>query len=141
MGISLRIFLIEDDDSIKRLALAKYERLLEGNPKERLPQYADKRVRYALAMVDLKDRQPLEILRIQYSYIYFDSEGRIDATDLEEETRLAYEALSSWPIERLRGPVIDARQKFAKKRFNHKYKWTPTPEIEARIVKEIFGKR
>jgi hypothetical protein len=28
MGLSIRIFIIEDDDPIKRLPLARYERLL-----------------------------------------------------------------------------------------------------------------
>ncbi len=29
MGLSIRVFIVEDDDSIKRLTLAQYERLLE----------------------------------------------------------------------------------------------------------------
>jgi hypothetical protein len=44
MGISLRIFLVNDDDSIKRLPLTRYERLMRGDPKERLPECAGKRV-------------------------------------------------------------------------------------------------
>jgi hypothetical protein len=36
--------------------------------------------------------------------------------------------------------VIDARTHFAKKRYEHEFKWTPTPEIQAAIVSEIFNK-
>ena len=32
MGLSIRVFIVEDDDSIKRLPLAQYERLLERDP-------------------------------------------------------------------------------------------------------------
>ena len=47
MGLGLRIFLINDDDSIQRLPLVRYERLWRRDPEECLPEYASKRVRYA----------------------------------------------------------------------------------------------
>ena len=110
MGISLRIFLVNDDDSIQRLALARYDRLLERDPKERLPQYADKRVRYALAVVDLVDREPVEILRIQYSYLSFDSEGRIDLSEGKREARLLLEILPPEPIIRYPWDVVEPKR-------------------------------
>ena len=73
MGISLRLYIVNDDDSLQRIPVAKYERLLDRDPRGRLPQYARKRMRYALVFVDLEKRQPVEILRIQCSYLYFDS--------------------------------------------------------------------
>ena len=108
MGIGIRIFVVNDDDSIKRLALARYDRLLERDPKERLPQYAGKRVRYALAVVDLVDREPVEILRIQYSYLSFDSEGCIDPVEGEREARLLLEILPPEPI--IRYPRSEERR-------------------------------
>ena len=50
MGLSIRVFIIEDDDTIKRLPLARYERLLKSDPNEQLLEYAGKRVRYALIL-------------------------------------------------------------------------------------------
>lgn len=138
MGMSLRVFIVNDDDSLQRIALAKYERLLACDPRGRLPQYAGKRMRYALVFVDLENRQPVEILRIQYSYLYFDAEGLIKADHIEKETKLALETLPSLLPKASGEPVIDARQKFAKRRFDHLYHWAPTPEIEAAIVSEIF---
>ena len=44
MGIGLRIFLVNDDNSIQRLAVARYDRLLRRDPEERLPRYAGKRL-------------------------------------------------------------------------------------------------
>jgi len=76
MGIGLRIFLVNDDDSLERLAVARYERLLRRDPKERLPQYAGKRVRYALVAYEVENRIPVEILKIEYNYLSLDSEGR-----------------------------------------------------------------
>lgn len=140
MGIGSRVFLVHDDDSIQRLPLACYERLLGRNLEERLPRYAGKRVRYALVVLELANRKPVEIMKIQYSILNFDSEGRIVPTDQEREARLALEALPPLPEERQSPHVIDARHKFAKKRYRDAYKWTPSSEIEAAIVEAIFGK-
>jgi len=140
MGISLRIFLVNDDDSIQRLALARYDRLLERDPKERLPQFAGKRIRYALVVVDLVNREPVEILRIQYSYLSFDPAGRIDPAYVEEEARLAFDVLPPLPIEQRPSAVIEARHMFAKKLYESQYKWTPAQEIETAIMIAIFGK-
>jgi hypothetical protein len=60
MGLSIRVFIVEDDDSINRLPLAQYERLLKRGPDERLLKYAGKRVRYALLVVDLVNRRPTD---------------------------------------------------------------------------------
>ena len=64
MGISLKIFLVNDDDSIKRLPYTQYERLLRCSPEECFPQYAGKRVRYVKAAIEYKHRKPFKILRI-----------------------------------------------------------------------------
>jgi hypothetical protein len=37
--------------------------------------------------------------------------------------------------------VIEARHRFAKKRYDNEYRWTPTPEIEAAIIRAIFGSK
>ena len=59
MGLSIRVFIVEDDDSINRLPLAQYERLLKRDPNESLPKYAGRRIRYALIVVDLVNRRPI----------------------------------------------------------------------------------
>ena len=84
MGISLRIFLVKDNDFLQRLPLAQYDRLLQRDPNESLPQFAGKQVRYALVVLDLVNRRPVETLRIQYSLLSFDSGGRIDAAEGEK---------------------------------------------------------
>ena len=140
MGIGLRIFLVNDDDSIQRLALTRYDRLVGGDPEKRLPQYAGKLVRYALVVVDLINREPIEIVRIKYSYLSFDSEGKIDPAEVKKEARLAYEILPSMPIIRDPWKVVEARRCLPPKSYDDQYKWTPTPEIEKAIVDAIFGK-
>ena len=140
MGIGLRIFLVNDDDSIQRVSLARYQRLLRRDPEERLPEIAGRRIRYAMVILEMADRKPLEILRIQYSFLHFDSEGSVNVAEQEREKKLAMEIVPPLATER-RGPhVVDSRHKFAQKRYDDRYKWTPSPEIEAAIVEAIFGK-
>jgi len=139
MGTSLRIFLVNDDGSLKRFPLARFERLFQGHPEERLPEYAGKRLRYALVIVDLVNRKPFEILGIQYPILTFDSEGKIDAAELEKKMRLGVNMVPIGTIEPLSRKVVDAEHHFLQKRYENRYLWRPTPEIEVAIVKAVFG--
>jgi hypothetical protein len=49
------------------------------------------------------------------------------------------EMINPMPSEQESNHVVDARYKFAKKRFDREYRWEPSPEIEAAIFKAIFG--
>jgi hypothetical protein len=140
MGLSLRLFLVSDDNSLQRLPLARYERLIRRDPREYFPQYAGKRVRYALVVVDLIDRKPVGIVHTQYFWLSFDSRGRIDRKAQEKEARLAMEILPPLPLEEDQRSVVNARHLFAKKRYHDDYTWRPAPEIEDAIVVAIFGK-
>ena len=139
MGTGLRIFLVNDDDSLKRFPLARLERLFQGHPEERLLQYAGKKVRYALGIVDCVNRKPVEILRIQYAILTFDPEGKIDTADLEKEMRLGVDMVPIGTIAPLSRKVVDAEHQFLQKRYKNRYLWKPTPEIEEAIVKALFG--
>lgn len=140
MGIGFRIFLVDDYDSLQRLPMARYQRLRRREPGERLTQYAGKRVRCAMVVLEVAGRKPLAMKRIDYYMLSFDAEGRLDITELQKEARLAVEVLPPFTDEERTGQVIDARSHFAKKRYEHEFKWTPTPEIQAAIVAVIFGK-
>lgn len=140
MGISTRIFFINDDDTIEQFPLARFERLRRGDPEERLKQYAGKRVRYALVVLEVENRRPVEIIMVQHSYLPFDSEGRIDAGEMEKAAGLAVDIVPPLRSDQHHRGVIDAKHKFAKKRYDEQYKWTPSTEITMGIVKAIFGK-
>ena len=118
MGISLRVFLFDDSDTIERLPLTRYERLLRRHPEEYLPQYAGQRVRFAEVAVELKERKPVQILRVVYGILPFDSEGRIDAAEQEKEMRLFAEMMPPVLKDRSSPNIVDAKHQFAKKRFD-----------------------
>ena len=137
MGVGLRIFIVNDDNSLKRLPLKKYEGLMKRDPEISFPQYADKRVRYAEVAIEFENRKPVEILRMEYFIMHFDSKGRIEGT-VEDDIRSIGVNLIP-PIYFEKDPVvIDAKHHFAKKRFDHQFRWEPTPETEIAILKAIF---
>jgi hypothetical protein len=139
MGLGTRIFIVRADDSLQRLSLKRYNRLIKGYPDDGLMQYAGKRIRYALIVLEMINRKPAEILMAEYSFLAFDSKGLLDAGEREKAARLAMDSLE--PILPGKKPerVIDAKHKFAKKRFDDRYIWKPTPDIETAIQRAIFG--
>ena len=140
MGLSIRIFVIEEDDTIKHLPLARYERLLKRDPNESLPKYAGRRVRYALIVVDLINRRPIEIVKDEFAFLNFDDKGRLKTSEHEKEESLAFDMLGFTSLEQQDKRVIDARHKFAKKRYFNKHRWEPSDKIIAAIGEAIFGK-
>jgi hypothetical protein len=139
MRLGTRIFIINEDDSLQRLSLKRYKRLINGHPDEDLMQFAGKRIRDALIVLEMMNRKPVEILMTEYSFLTFDSKGRLDAGEREKAARLAMDMLEPITPEQRPGKVIDVKHKFAKKRFDDRYLWKPTPEIETAIQRAIFG--
>jgi transposase len=139
MGLTTRILLVDDDDSLHRLPLARFERLRRGDPEESIPKYAGKRVRYVLVVLDLIDRRPVEILHVEYSWLSFNSEGRLDQAERERKAKLAMDLLPAMSTNGAE-QTVDARHRFARKRYQSEYSWEPTPEVQATIMAAVFGK-
>jgi len=88
MGLGTRIFIVNDNHTLKRMPLKRYHRLFRRYPEERFEEYAGKRIRYVLVVLELKSRKPVEILKIQYSYLSFDPEGHLREDEREKAARL-----------------------------------------------------
>ncbi len=140
MGTGLRVFFVNEDETLKRIPLTRYERLLGADPEVRFKEYAGKRVRYALAVLEFVNRKPVEIVSIQYSILSFDPAGHIDAGELEKEMKLGFKMLQPLTANFDFPNVIHAEDRFAMKSFHDRYTWTPSSEIEKAIVNAIFGK-
>ena len=138
MGLGMRIFIVNDDGSLERMPAGRYNRLLRHGSNERLLQYAGKRVRCAVIVVESFERIPVEIVKSQYSYLLFDSEGKLLMELDENESRVASDLLEPVIVGKNKQGV-DARHKFARKRYAREYLWQPSPEIEGAIWKAIFG--
>lgn len=130
---------MKDDDSIQRLSLKRYNCLIKGHPDEGLMQYAGKRIRYALIVLEMMNRKPAEILMTEYSYLAFNSKGRLDTSEREKAARLVMDSIEPIDFEQKSKELIDVKHKFAKRRYDDRYIWEPSPETENAIRKAIFG--
>ena len=72
-GLGTRIFIVKEDDTLQRLTLKRYNQLIKGHPDEGLIQYAGKRIRYALIVLEMINRKPVEVLMTEYSFLTFNS--------------------------------------------------------------------
>ena len=116
MGMGSRLFLIDDDDSLQRLSVEKLSQLIRFDKGVTLPQYAGKRIRCAMAVLEVAGRQVQTIRHIDYFMLPFDDKGRVDNKEWIRGVRLALEMLPSGLEGMHPRQVVDARDRFMKKR-------------------------
>ena len=138
MGIGCRVFFVDDNDSLQRISMVRLTRLLHFDRRESLQQYAGKRVRCAMVFLEVAGRQVLAIRNIDYFLLQFDDKGRIDKKEWEKGMRLGMELLPSLHDEQDPKQIINAQHRFAKRRYEHEFKWKPSPKVEEAIVAAIF---
>jgi hypothetical protein len=138
VGTGVRLFLIDDNDSLQRISMVRLDGLLRFKPGESLPAYAGKRVRCAMVFLDVHRRKVLGIRYTDYFLIPFDAKGRIDKKAWEKGIRLAMELMPSGLKEQYPKSIIDARHRFIKRRYEHEFKWKPNRKVEEAIVAAIF---
>jgi hypothetical protein len=139
MGMACRVFFVDDNDSLKRISMARLDRLLHFDRRESLPQYAGKRVRCAMAFSDVAGRRVLSIRNIDYFWLSFDDKGRIDKEEWEKGMRLGMELLPSIFDGEHPKQVINAQHRFAKRRYEYEFMWKPSRKVEQAIVSAILS--
>jgi hypothetical protein len=139
MGTSIRLFLIDHNEFLHPFPMAQLGRLIRFDKRVALPEYAGKRIRCAMAILEMAGRKVLGIKHIDYFMLPFDGKGRIDKKEWTRRLRVALEL----PTSILKGvfpeQVIDARHRFIKRRYDHEFKWKPSPKVEEAIVAAVFG--
>ena len=139
MGIGCRVFFIGDDDSLQRISMARLDRLLHFDRRESLQQYAGKRVRCATVFLEVAGRQVQAIRNIDYFLLHFDAKGRINKKEWEKGLRLGMDLLASISDGEYPKQIINAQHRFAKRRYEHEFKWKPSRKVEEAIVGAILG--
>ncbi len=137
-GMRLFFFMVGDDNSPVPISQERYDALLDQDPGVAFPQYAGRLLRFAVVLVTKEGMENKELFDVHCFSFPFDSGGKLDTETLgtELETILGYR--SSPPFRGRFGAVVDARPRFAERRFDAKYKWTPTPDIRDRIRRAVF---
>jgi hypothetical protein len=140
MTYSPRTFILGPDDTIYRLASAKFSRMVDDPESHRLERFAGQRVRMAEAIVEVRDRAPCAVVRLIYEMLGFDAEGRLDrATFIRQNAALAELAVSR-VIPRLEAKetaVVDAGSRFVAQGG----RWQPSRSLEQEILRAALDER
>lgn len=133
MGISIRHILVDQNDAVIRLSNRLFQRLWDNPQGDTVPQFAGCRVRWAEAVVELQDRKPVDMLRVVFSYLYFDDQGHLDRDKVMKNGALIIEAGIEGIAPTKSGSVIHASARFAARRRDHQAIWKPSPELNKAI--------
>lgn len=141
-SFSVRYFLVDADDDIVRLPQARFERLASRASRETLPELKGQRVRAAEVAVELRSGRPVRVVRMIFYYIHFDQNGRLDYERFMKDGVTVMEAgLPRFKLESADRSVIEAQQRFAKRRRDHSVWWKPDSRLESVIVRAALDRR
>lgn len=139
MGIGFRVFIF-DNDNIRPISLAKYNRLIQGDKNESIPEYAGQRIRTAVVIVETENRKPINILKVDCEYINVDKDGKFDQDEQQEKKIDALRMMNIPTDDEILQNDIDSSSHFAQKTFKNKYLWAITDYELQKIKERIFKK-
>jgi len=132
MSIGVRILFL-DGDRIIRVSQRRFERLVDRDLNEAMPEYAGQRIRCAMVYVQLADRKPVEVVRIDYMVLPLDPEGRLDA-DLQSRKMMLAGEMFGFGMTGTAERVVDFGPYLAERQYRAEYKWKPTENEERALV-------
>jgi len=138
VSYSPRTFILGPDDTLYRLASAKFSRMVDDPESHRLERFAGQRMRMAEAIVEVRDRAPCAVVRLVYEMLGFDAQGRLDrATFIRQNAALAELAMSRVipRLEAERTDVVDAGSRFVARGGS----WQPSAALERQILRAALG--
>jgi hypothetical protein len=142
MGV--RAFFVDDDDSVRKLPVALFNRLWRRDADASIPELAGRRIRCVLVFTDVEHRQTMRIHRVECHVLSFDKSGRLGEAAQQEELRTALQMVD-FHLEPTRAShptsVRHAAHLFARRAYDHQYKWKPTQAILQRVGEMLFPQR
>jgi len=138
MGKGVRIYFVTDDDLLEKVSVARWDRLNNCHPAECFPEYAGKKMRYIIAILETENRKPICFTYTECGHMFFDTEGRRDEDEWHKQLQLVGQGMSWLALDRKDTNVIWAGDWFAQKTYQHKYKWEMTQELLTKLVYEVF---
>jgi hypothetical protein len=138
MGLSGRIFLLDENDGLHRLPNPAFEQMLQDPRGCRLARFAGARVRMAHLVVELRDRQPLRVVRATFHILSFDGDGYFMASVFDRQQRALVELAIAPVIGQSEGPanVVEAAERFVAQGG----RWVPSRSLERRIEEAALGR-
>jgi hypothetical protein len=138
MGLSGRIFLVDENDGLYRLPNATFEQMLQDPRSCRLARFAGARVRMADLVVELRRRQPVRVVRATFHILSFDGDGCFKASVFDRQQRALVELAIAPGIGEHAGPanVVEAAERFVAQGG----RWVPSRSLGHRIEAAALGR-
>lgn len=138
MGISCRMFLLDQDDGLYRLSSAKFNQMLRDPTSCRLTRFAGARVRMTNVAVELLDRQPIRVVWNTFGFLAFDDEGYFDSGTFDHHQRARAELAWAPLAAELKGAaiIVDATTRFVAQGG----RWKPTRTLQRLIDEAALGR-
>lgn len=138
MGLSCRMFLLDQNEHLYRLTNTKFAQMLRDPARHRFPQFAGSRARVADVIVELVSREPIRVIRITFDILTFDHEGCLDPR-LFGEQQFARSELAigqSIAVPDSNSNVVDAVNQF----IAQGGRWTPSRALAQAIDDAALGR-
>jgi len=135
-ALTQRLFIVSDEDAVFRMPQAMFKRLMANPAEYHLPQFANQRLRFACITVDLKDRKPDSVIRIDYHYIHFTADGAIDHQRFMRDGAVIMDAFDGMEdfSSKSDGNIIDGTKRFARRERDNAILWQPSVPLEKKIL-------
>ena len=134
--ISVRNFLLDDEDHIYRLPLSKSVAMMRDREAHPYPQFAGKRVRGTEVFVVSSGGLPIRITRMIYFVLTFDEHGVLNKELHMQQEMAKYNLYLDAAIPAEDSSVLDAKNRF----LTSGGQWKPTSVLEERLCNAALGK-
>lgn len=142
MTYSPRRFIVGPDDTLYRLATAKFSDMLDDPERHPVPPFAGQRVRMVDAIVELCDRVPCRVVRLVYQMLRFDAQGRLERRAFERQNAALVDLLVDVVVGEPTGneaAVVDASNRFIAQGGRWQPSPSPSPSLARRIRRAALG--
>lgn len=127
-----RYYIVGDDGTFSRLAIASFYRIVRQDAREVHPEFRGQRVKYAEIFVALDGRRPVAARHAAFGYLSFDGEGRFDAAEWGKFADLMVQAWPS-PVPSDHDNVSEMRICLAERQLDEDHNWTPTAALRDQL--------
>jgi hypothetical protein len=124
MGLGVRFFIVQPNDTFERWSEVRFNRVFDGD--ESVAQFAGRRLRYAIAFVQFEDRKPVGVRRVEWGVLTIEPNGKHDSH------KALLTSMNAANVLGFRSPdgVLDGRGRF----YKRSSRWTPSAPLKAAIV-------
>ncbi len=134
MSISIRHFIVIDSE-VHKLSQKKRQGFYLRN-KNILPEYSGQIISVADVCIELVDRKPYKIIRIDCMKHKVNKNGGLDE-DYEKESGKHFINIIETPKVTRRSSVLDASSVFEAKRLEGKYTWKLSDDVILKIAESL----